>query len=55
MRADGGGNRWLYTTPRPAFVAKNRYGIPDKIMFERGHGYTALADYFPTTPKKVAA
>jgi hypothetical protein len=55
VRADGGGNRWLYTTPRPAFVAKNRYGIPDKIMFERGHGYTALADYFPTTPKKVAA
>jgi Cdc6-like AAA superfamily ATPase len=46
-RADGGGNRWIYAAPRPAFVAKNRYGIPDKIMYERGKGYAALAGHFP--------
>lgn len=47
QRADGGGNRWIYAAPRPAFVAKNRYSIPDKLMFERGKGYEALAPHFP--------
>lgn len=46
-RADGGGNRWIYAAPRPAFVAKNRYGIPDKLMYQRGKGYEALAPHFP--------
>jgi Cdc6-like AAA superfamily ATPase len=46
-RADGGGNRWIYAAPRPAYVAKNRYGIADKIVFERGKGYKALAPSFP--------
>lgn len=47
VRADGGGNRWIYAAPRPAFVAKNRYDIPDKLMYERGKGYAALAPHFP--------
>lgn len=47
VRADGGGNRWIYAAPRPAFVAKNRYGVPDKLMYERGKGFAALAPYFP--------
>ena len=57
MRADGGGNRWLYAAPRPAFVAKNRYGIPDKIMFERGNGYDVLEPHFPAvlSVKSIAA
>ncbi|CAL8972774.1 hypothetical protein RHODGE_RHODGE_01002 [Rhodoplanes serenus] len=49
VRADGGGNRWIYAAPRPMFVAKNRYGIPDKLMYERGKGYAALAPHFPNT------
>ncbi|MBI5111835.1 MAG: ATP-binding protein [Rhodovulum sp.] len=49
VRADGGGNRWIYAAPRPSFVAKNRYGIPDKLMYERGMGYAALAPLFPNT------
>lgn len=48
VRADGGGNRWIYAAPRPAFVAKNRYDIPDKLMYERGKGYAALAPHFPS-------
>lgn len=46
-RADGGGRRWIYAAPRPAFVAKNRYGIPDKLMYERGAGYSTLSQHFP--------
>jgi Cdc6-like AAA superfamily ATPase len=46
-RADGGGNRWLYTAPRPSYVAKNRYGIPDRVMLDKGHGFEALQAYFP--------
>lgn len=46
-RADGGGRRWIYAAPRPAFVAKNRYGIPDKLMYERGKGYSELSKHFP--------
>jgi hypothetical protein len=53
-RADGGGNRWIYAAPRPAFVAKNRYGIPDKVFFERGKGYDALAAHFPNNAADAA-
>ncbi len=47
VRADGGGNRWIYAAPRPAFVAKNRYGIPDKMLYERGKGFASLVEHFP--------
>lgn len=46
-RADGGGNRWIYASPRPAFVAKNRYDIPDKLVFDRGKGYAKLEPHLP--------
>jgi Cdc6-like AAA superfamily ATPase len=53
VRADGGGNRWLFASPRPAFVAKNRYGIPDKMLYDKGKGYLALAKSFPVkAPEK---
>jgi Cdc6-like AAA superfamily ATPase len=56
VRADGGGNRWIYAAPRPAFVAKNRYGIPDKLMYEREKGYATLSEHFPTqSPDRQAA
>jgi AAA domain len=50
-RADGGGHRWIYTTPRPSFVAKNRYDLPDKIAFEKGKGYEKLKANFPAAPE----
>lgn len=46
-RAMGGGNRLIYTEGRPAFVAKNRYGLPDKLPYVMGRGYADLAPYFP--------
>lgn len=58
VRADGGGNRWIHCTPRPAFVAKNRYGLPDKLQYEKGKGFDVLAGNFPgvqqSKPAKVA-
>jgi GTPase SAR1 family protein len=46
-RAEGGGTRWLYAEGRPAFIAKNRYGIPDRMMFNQDQGYSAIAGYLP--------
>lgn len=54
-RADGGETRWIYCEGRPAFAAKNRYGMPDKIMFQRGHGFEALKSYFPAPVAPRAA
>ncbi len=55
VRGAGGGNRVIYASPRPAFVAKNRYGIPDKLTFAKGTGYTQLSQYFPARPDGGAA
>ena len=43
----GGGTRWIYAEGRPSFVAKNRYGLPEKFIFKPGEGYAALAPYLP--------
>jgi hypothetical protein len=47
-RADGGSTRWLHVEGRPSFTAKNRYGMPPKIMIPKDFDYDAvLAPYFP--------
>jgi hypothetical protein len=46
--AEGGSTTFIHTEGRPAFVAKNRYGLPAKIKYDRGKGFEALAPYFPT-------
>ena len=53
----GSGQRAINLSPRPAFQAKNRFGMPDKIMIEPGQGYAALEPYLPATPgdKQAAA
>lgn len=48
IKAKGGGNRWLYAEGRPSFVAKNRYGLPEKFQYVLGRGYETLAPYFPS-------
>lgn len=45
--AEGGSNVFIHTEGRPAFVAKNRYGLPPKVRFEKGNGFSVLADYLP--------
>ena len=54
-RADGGSTRWLHTEGRPSFVAKNRYGLPAKIMIPKEFDYSAmLAPYFPPAVRRTA-
>lgn len=64
-RADGSGNQvWFHAVSRPAYTAKNRYGMPEKFLYLRGKGYETLAKYLPqwaeepspeATKNKVAA
>lgn len=55
-RAIGSGGRsvWMHTDSRPAYVAGNRYSIPEKLIYERGKGFATLAPYFPNTPATTA-
>ena len=52
-RAVGGGDRVLYTTERPAFLAKNRYSLPDTLPLD----WSELSQHIPalTTQQKEAA
>lgn len=43
VRGVGGGERLLYTTERPAFLAKNRYSMPDSLPME----WAAVAEWMP--------
>lgn len=45
--AEGGSATFIYTEGRPAFVAKNRYGLPPKVKFDKGKGFEAIAAYLP--------
>lgn len=46
-RADGGRSVWMHATSRPAYAAGNRYGLPEKTLYEPGKGFDALAAHFP--------
>lgn len=51
-----GSARWIYCEGRPAYTAKNRYGMPEKVLYPAGGGFAALAPYFPqpTVPGEAA-
>jgi hypothetical protein len=46
-RAEGGGFRWIYTEARPSYNAKNRYGMPHRVKYDKGKGYSAIAGFLP--------
>jgi hypothetical protein len=53
-RADGGNTRWLHAEPRPAFTAKNRFGMPERIQIPLGFDYQkTLGKFFPTPQPQV--
>jgi ribosomal protein S15P/S13E len=59
--ARGGSKRFICTEKRPAYSAGNRYGMPEKITYEKGKGFSAmaqhisaLAQYLPVTTKQAA-
>jgi hypothetical protein len=47
VKGVGSGQRVLYTTERPAHVAKNRLGMPDEIPFEKDTAWQEYAKYLP--------
>jgi hypothetical protein len=51
--AEGGVQRWLWLEGRPSLNAKNRYGMPPKLIYTKGKGYEVLAPYLPSV--KAAA
>lgn len=54
--AEGGGVRWIYCDGRPAFTAKNRGGMPARILYQPGQGFAALSQYFPAgSPAQTTA
>ena len=55
-RADGGRTVWMHTSSRPAYAAGNRYDLPERIIYDRAKGYTAIAPYLPggMRPEPVA-
>lgn len=50
-KGTGAGKRAIWTEERPARTAKNRFGMPERIMIEPGKGYTAIAPYLPGQPE----
>jgi hypothetical protein len=46
-RAAGGDAILIHAIGKPAFVAKNRYGIPATVRFDRGQGFAAISSYLP--------
>lgn len=54
--ADGGGTRWVFCDARPAFIAKNRFGMPDSIMLDKKNPWSSIAKYVAfKKPEYVAA
>lgn len=48
-KAKGGDERIIYARERPAFSAKNRYGLPDTVPFDQSgvKTWSALAEHIP--------
>lgn len=51
--AEGGGARWLFTDTRPAFVAKNRFNMPETIMLLKGKGWSEISKHISNAQKEV--
>ena len=50
-RAQGSGDRVIYTTERPAWDAKNRWGLPDEIFIGKDKTYGAFHTALETATK----
>lgn len=47
IRAAGGECVMMNTVGKPSMNAKNRYGIPPALRYDKGQGFAALAPYLP--------
>lgn len=54
VRGIGSGERILYTEERPAYKAKNRFGLPEQIPFDAdGQYWNTIADSVPYYKKSM--
>lgn len=37
----------IHSTPRAAWIAKNRYGIPSRLTYKKGDGFKTIGKYLP--------
>ncbi len=45
--AADGSTPWIYTRDRAAYLAGNRFSMPERMLYKVGEGYKAMAPYFP--------
>ena len=46
------GERIIYTEKRPAFLAKNRFGMPPELPYVKGEGYKVIEQYLTVSDKE---
>jgi hypothetical protein len=44
--AEGGKERQIHLVEGAGFVAKNRFSMPDSIVYKKGNGFTSLSKYW---------
>lgn len=49
VRGTGGVSRYMYTEDRPAYRAKNRYGLPSELPFVKGEAWNTLIEAIKTS------
>lgn len=53
--AEGGKERQIHLSEGAGFQAKNRYSMPDSIVYKKGNGYAALSKFWLGDEQKDAA
>lgn len=53
-RGDGGVITWICSKGRPAYIAKSRYPLPEKIPYKLGEGYAKIAPHLAGLPADEA-
>ena len=52
--AEGGKEILIHLNEGAGFVAKNRYSMPDSLIYRKGHGFTELSKYFPAAVQELS-
>ncbi|MCW0235244.1 MAG: ATP-binding protein [Ferrovibrio sp.] len=52
--AEGGKEILIHLNEGAGFVAKNRYSMPDSVVYRKGNGFAELSKYFPQSANDTA-
>jgi hypothetical protein len=44
--AEGGKERQIHLVEGAGFVAKNRFSMPDSVVYKKGNGFASLSKYW---------